>query len=363
VSKNKQRTAPRRGGTAPSAPPPRHRKPLVFISHHTRNADLAEAFANLLRDASGGMLKSFRSSNRKPVTGIEFGAEWYQTIMERLNDATDVVALLTPHSVDRPWILYEAGVAAGKLNTKVFGLAIGVPLSKTNVGPFAQFLNSEDDEDSMTQLVLQLIARNHDAEPSEAAVRMHVKAFRDAQLLDPRPDTTEPATAPELDANAIAKLFEEVKVMFRQLPEQMEQTLERRLAARGPSSFRMADLEMLGALYGELVKATIGDTRGWDILASLANDKLSVIYGDVLTLRGAWGRGEHKSIQRAMDKLYAHTDRINKEIEPATPAERLFANSVARVIKNAIVRLDKKLFNKTDKALAPGTTPEWDEND
>lgn len=39
--------------------------PLVFISHDSRDADLAEAFGNLLTDASGGILKSFRSSDRK----------------------------------------------------------------------------------------------------------------------------------------------------------------------------------------------------------------------------------------------------------------------------------------------------------
>ena len=36
----------------PSAP-----QALVFISHDSRDADLAEEFDNLLRDASGGMLK------------------------------------------------------------------------------------------------------------------------------------------------------------------------------------------------------------------------------------------------------------------------------------------------------------------
>jgi hypothetical protein len=69
--------------------------PLVFISHDTRDADLAEAFANLLTDASGGILKSFRSSDRRGTSGIEFGDEWYRAIMQRMDLATDVVALLT----------------------------------------------------------------------------------------------------------------------------------------------------------------------------------------------------------------------------------------------------------------------------
>lgn len=55
----------------PKRPPTE--SPLVFISHDSRDADLAEAFGNLLTDASGGILKSFRSSDRKGSTGIEYG--------------------------------------------------------------------------------------------------------------------------------------------------------------------------------------------------------------------------------------------------------------------------------------------------
>ena len=108
---------------------PTRAKALVFVSHDSRDADLAEAFANLLSDVSGGTLKSFRSSDKKGGSGIEFGAEWYTAIMSQLDEATDVVALLTAQSIDRPWILYEAGVAKGKLETTVFGIALGVPLA------------------------------------------------------------------------------------------------------------------------------------------------------------------------------------------------------------------------------------------
>lgn len=105
-------------------------KALVFVSHDSRDSEIAEAFANLLSDVSAGTLKSFRSSDKKGNTGIEFGAEWYTSIMSQLGEATDVVALLTARSIDRPWILYEAGVAKGKLETTVLGLALGVPLDK-----------------------------------------------------------------------------------------------------------------------------------------------------------------------------------------------------------------------------------------
>lgn len=203
------------------------RKPLVFISHDTRDGDIAEAFTNLLTDASGGILQSFRSSDRKGVSGIEFGAEWYRTIMDRLDNATDVVALLTSYSINRPWLLYEAGVAKGKLDRVVFGLALGIPLSEANIGPFAQFQNSGDDEDSLTKLVLQLIRRNPDATPREEAVRRQVIAFQGtvAGLLKDRHEANPDGTTAEKDTENVAKLFEEVKAMFRELPERVEGTI------------------------------------------------------------------------------------------------------------------------------------------
>jgi len=196
---------------APSGQKPS--RPLIFISHDHRDAELAEAFSNLLTDASGGFLKSFRSSDRKGTAGIEFGAEWYTEIMGKINDATDVVALLTANSVDRPWILYEAGVAKGKLEKPVFGLVVGVALDQATKGPFAQFQNCADDDDSLTKLVLQLIKRNSDAEPREEAVKLQVGVFRGviSKLLATKPAT--PAKPPsDVEASSVAKLFEEVKV-------------------------------------------------------------------------------------------------------------------------------------------------------
>ena len=143
------------------------KKPLVFISHDSRDAELAAAFSKLLSSVSAGVLKSFRSSDKIGNQGIAYGVEWYPEIMKKLNDATDVVALLTRNSVDRPWILYEAGVAKGKLSTPLLGIAVGIPLNKANNGPFAQFQNSSDDSDSLTKLVVQLVKRIPNAEPDK----------------------------------------------------------------------------------------------------------------------------------------------------------------------------------------------------
>jgi TIR domain len=202
-------------------------KPFVFISHDTRDAEIAEAFENLLRDASGGMLPSFRSSDKKGTTGIPFGEEWYTAVMNKLGQASDVVALLTPHSVGRPWILYEAGVAKGSRNTKAYGVAIGIALNKAIGGPFGQFQNLEAKEDELTKLVLDLIHRNRDADPRQEAVKHCVQVFLEqvGKLVKATFEDAGTETAEQQGEVSVAKMFEEVKVLVRDLPERLDSQL------------------------------------------------------------------------------------------------------------------------------------------
>ena len=153
------------------------KRPFVFISHDSRDAQIAECFSDLLMRTSTGMLKSFRSSDSKGVQGIEYGKEWYGELMKNLHSASEVVCLLTQRSLERPWILYEAGVAKER-ETPVLGIALGIPLSRASTGPFAQFQNCADDHESLTKLVMQLIRRIPDADPDRKMVGRHVRTFK-----------------------------------------------------------------------------------------------------------------------------------------------------------------------------------------
>lgn len=216
--------------------PRKQRNPMVFISHDTRDAEIAEAFSKLLGSVSAGVLKSFRSSDRKGNQGIEYGIEWYPEIMKKLEAASDVVCLLTPNSVNRPWILYEAGVAKGKLETPVHGVVLGIPLASASTGPFAQFQNCDDAEDSLTRLVIQLVSRIPNAEPDRDVVRMQVQTFKSRvnELLTTSETPEEPETTSDEAADAIAKMFEEIKVMYQDLPSR----IIRRVDPERASEFR-----------------------------------------------------------------------------------------------------------------------------
>lgn len=230
--------------TEPARSDPPLKAPLVFLSHDTRDADIAEAFSKLLSSVSAGVLKSFRSSDKRGNQGIEYGVEWYPEIMKNLQGATDVVCLLTAHSVDRPWILFEAGVAKGKLDTPILGVAVGIPLKAANSGPFAQFQNSDDDEDSLTKLVRQLVDKIPNSEPDDDVIRHQVKVFKTAveEILKTRKKAQGATTSEETtQADSDAKLFEEVKVMFKDLSARISR-ISRRSAGDGQ---RLLDPELL----------------------------------------------------------------------------------------------------------------------
>jgi hypothetical protein len=203
--------------------------PLVFISHDTRDAELAEAFSALLKSVSAGVLKSFRSSDKKGNQGIEYGIEWYPEIIKNIQCASDIVCLLTKRSIDRPWLLFEAGMAKGKLDTPILGVALGVELKDVSTGPFAQFQNCADDEESITKLVFQLVNRIPNSEPDRDTIIFQVGKFKlniqeilkKLETKDTKKDGSKDIVDKDIE-NTSVKLFEEIKLMFNDLPSRLD---------------------------------------------------------------------------------------------------------------------------------------------
>jgi hypothetical protein len=274
--------------------------PLVFISHDSRDAELAEAFSKLLGSVSAGVLKTFRSSDRRGAQGIEYGVEWYPEIMSRLDASSDVVCLLTPHSVDRPWILYEAGVAKGKLNTPVYGIALGLPVSRVNTtGPFAQFQNSDDNEESLTKLVLQLLRRIPGSEPDRDAILIQVRAFKSSiAKLVPETSNEEPEGTGEAST---AKLFEEIKVMFQDLPGR----IEHRVGHGSKRSHRMRHIQ--SRMMHDVMRMTeeSGDPIGLLLLASFFRDEAPWVYEIAREITEAIRRGQSAKAHETV-RLFHH---------------------------------------------------------
>jgi hypothetical protein len=116
-------------------------------------------------------------------------------------------------------------MAKGKLETPILGVALGISLTDVSSGPFAQFQNCGDDEDSLTKLVFQLVDRIPNSEPDEDTIKFQVGKFKEsiAQILA---EDSNKSSVPKKEStssdDSSAKLFEEIKVMFKDLPARIE---------------------------------------------------------------------------------------------------------------------------------------------
>jgi len=256
------------------------KNPLVFISHDTRDADLAEAFSALLKCVSAGVLKSFRTSDRKGNQGIEYGVEWYPEIIKNIQASSDVVCLLTKRSVDRPWILFEAGMAKGKLDTPILGVALGIELKEISTGPFAQFQNCGDDEDSLTKLVFQLVNRIPNSEPDTETIKFQIGRFKTsvAEILAKSHVTSKSSsTKVEQNTNNIenssARLFEEIKIMFQDLPSRIERSENSQNSAKRRRLSRRMMVE-------EMIHSTRDPRMRVRVCLSFYRDKMPWVYDE-----------------------------------------------------------------------------------
>lgn len=277
--------------------------PLVFISHDTRDAELAEAFSKLLKSVSAGMIKSFRSSDKKGHEGIDFGDEWYKRLMAKLQSTSDVICLFSERSLDRPWILYEAGVAKGKLNTPVLGIALGVPLSRVSTGPFYQFQNCDDSEADLTKLVQQLARRVPTLELDADVVKAQVTAFKAAEdeilkKLAKREGKAEKETAED---SSVAKLVEEMKALPSRVAE--------RLGEIGEPSRRRKLRRFNPMMFDEMMHMTgdPSDPVGILMAASMIKDDAPWLYELAMEVYRAVKSGEPVAVEHEMHRLQRFT--------------------------------------------------------
>lgn len=258
---------------------------------------MAEAFSKLLKSVSAGMIKTFRSSDKKGGDGIDFGEEWYKRLMTQLQATSDVVCLFTERSLDRPWILFEAGVAKGKLDTPVVGVALGVPLSRVSAGPFYQFQNMDDGEEDLTKLVHQLARRVSGLELDPEVVQAQVRSFKTTEASIVESLGTEEGQGADSEASSVAKLMEEMKTLPSRVAE--------RLVDEDPRSRRRMMRHFHPMMFEELMHMSgePGDPVAILMAASIVRDDMPWLYELAMEVYRAAKTGNVESIERELHRL------------------------------------------------------------
>lgn len=86
-------------------------KPVVFISHASSDAVFADAVVSELNKVFANGIDVYCTSS---PGAIPAGQDWLSDIENKLKNAKAVIALVTPISIDRPWLWFEIGATWGK---------------------------------------------------------------------------------------------------------------------------------------------------------------------------------------------------------------------------------------------------------
>jgi tetratricopeptide (TPR) repeat protein len=86
----------------------------VFVSHAHNDRAFADALKRLLEGVFGDeTLEVHYSTDRSAGRGTVPGGNWLNWIHDEVRSCVVAIVVLTPESLDRPWLMWEAGAASG----------------------------------------------------------------------------------------------------------------------------------------------------------------------------------------------------------------------------------------------------------
>jgi tetratricopeptide (TPR) repeat protein len=135
----------------------------IFISHTHSDKPIADGLASLAGALFGDRLPVNYSSKKELEGGIAPGEDWFRWIVDQVRQSDVALILLTPASIQKPWVVWEAGAVAGAAfatsteQARVFPITYGIKSTDVPT-PFAntQLLNGTDAAD-MQKLVDELL--------------------------------------------------------------------------------------------------------------------------------------------------------------------------------------------------------------
>lgn len=101
----------------------------IFVSHTHSDKAIADVLTSLLEGLFGKVVQVNYSSRKELDGGIEPGEDWFRWIVEQVRRADVALILLTPASIQKPWVIWEGGAVAGAASATQAGDARVWPLT------------------------------------------------------------------------------------------------------------------------------------------------------------------------------------------------------------------------------------------
>ena len=159
----------------------------VLISHAHDEQNLAGAWKELLESMSAGTIEVWYSSDTDSGGGMPAGKEWRQHLYERLERSQFVIAIQTPLSAGRPWVMWECGVASGVMRERglipvVYGMGKGDLAS-----PLSAYEVYQGEDGEQVRRVCDQLATAAKLQVKPAILDLFVPTYMKAlELLTPR---------------------------------------------------------------------------------------------------------------------------------------------------------------------------------
>jgi len=145
----------------------------VFLSHAVTDERLVERFRQLMNQASMGLVETWASS---AMDGLMPGDALWTELHSNLSSSDKVIAIITPHSSNRPWLLYEAGYVAAKTGAQVIPVLFRVTIASLPL-PLAGYMCYQVDRpDDLRKLLFQLVSEVA-PDPLTRSISQCVKEF------------------------------------------------------------------------------------------------------------------------------------------------------------------------------------------
>jgi hypothetical protein len=141
--------------------------PHIFISHADADQEVARIVATTLSRISLQQIKVWYSSDTSATGGIAPGEVWTQALLKRLEEGSTLIAIVTPNSFEKPWLHFETGYVAGRRETEIIPVCVG--LKSTEIPfPLAMYqlyeLGSLRHLSALAEKLMARFALHYDAE-------------------------------------------------------------------------------------------------------------------------------------------------------------------------------------------------------
>src|SRR5438132_1704831 len=115
----------------------------IYISVADEDIGIAEALNTSIATFFGDKIKVLYYKSKKPGCGIPHGENWFEWILKGAHICDLALVLVTPSSIQRPWIFLESGF--------IYGMAMAKK-RKNVLRPMIYALNGDQIPDQLSHL-------------------------------------------------------------------------------------------------------------------------------------------------------------------------------------------------------------------